>query len=152
VFLINIDWWFKCFSLSGFGGCILWNSCSRTLLFTLERCCFCFFDMWFFNVFIFLIYYLLFMWFKTFSFVTWGCVCRWEQNSRRKVCYWWLHNVDGLPYASSTSSWIFASLWLCNLWRTLCKKVDECLYFLIYFCSLYSVCFAIELGWEMWYS
>jgi hypothetical protein len=30
--------------------------------------------------------------------------------------------------------------------------VDECLYFLIYFCSLYSVCFAIELGWEMWYS
>ena len=85
-------------------------------------------------------------------FVTWGCVCRWEQNSRRKVCYWWLHNVDGLPYASSTSSWIFASLWLCNLWRTLCKKVDECLYFLIYFCSLYSVCFAIELGWEMWYS
>jgi len=138
--------------LSGFGGCILWNSCSGTLLFTLERCCFCFFDMWFFHVFIFLIYYLLFMWFKTFSFVTWGCVCRWEQNSRRKVCYWWLHNVDGLPYASSTSSWIFASLWLCNLWRTLCKKVDECLYFLIYFCSLYSVFFAIELGWEMWYS
>ena len=105
-----------------------------------------------FLVFIFLIYYLLFMWFKTFSFVTWGCVCRWEQNSRRKVCYWWLHNVDGLPYASSTSSWIFASLWLCNLWRTLCKKVDGCLYFRIYFCSLYSVCFAIELGWEMWYS
>ncbi|KAJ6366549.1 hypothetical protein OIU77_003020 [Salix suchowensis] len=23
--------------------------------------------------------------------VIWSCVYRWEENDRRKVCYWWLH-------------------------------------------------------------